>query len=56
MPNMNGIELTKRARSLRPAMKILLASGYPLPALEAQPNNIAEFSLMTKPYRLAELA
>lgn len=56
MPNMNGIELAKRARSLRPAMKILLASGYPLPALKTQHSNIEEFSFMTKPYRLAELA
>lgn len=56
MPNMNGIDLAKRARSLRPAMKILLASGYPLPALKAQHSNIGEFSFMTKPYRLAELA
>lgn len=56
MPNMNGIELAKRARSLRPAMKILLASGYPLPALKAQHSNITEFAFMTKPYRLAELA
>lgn len=56
MPNMNGIELATRARSLRPNMKILLASGYPLPALKAQHRDIGDFSFMTKPYRLAELA
>lgn len=56
MPHMNGIELATRARSLRPDMKILLASGYPLPALKAQHRDISEFSFMTKPYRLADLA
>ncbi|WP_225984930.1 hybrid sensor histidine kinase/response regulator [Noviherbaspirillum aerium] len=56
MPSMTGIELAKRARELRPAMKILLASGYPLPALKAQHSGIDEFSFMNKPYKLAELA
>lgn len=56
MPGMNGIELAKEARRLRPAMKIILASGYPQPALKAQLNEIGEFPFMNKPYRLAELA
>jgi len=56
MPSMNGIELASRARRLRPGMKILLASGHPLPALKAQHHGIEEFAFMTKPYRLAELA
>jgi PAS domain S-box-containing protein len=56
MPHMNGIELAIQARRLRPDMKILLASGYPLPALKAQHSDIGGFSFMTKPYRLADLA
>jgi CheY-like chemotaxis protein len=58
MPQMNGIELATRARSFRPDMKILLASGYPLPALTAQQSqdDIATFSFLSKPYRLADLA
>jgi PAS domain S-box-containing protein len=56
MPSMSGIELAKRARQLRPDMKILLASGYPLPALKAQHSGIDEFAFMNKPYKLAELA
>jgi PAS domain S-box-containing protein len=57
MPNgMSGIDLAQHARKLRPDIKILLASGYPLPALKAQNKNIDEFTLMNKPYRLAELA
>lgn len=56
MPNMNGIELATHARSLRANMKILIASSYPFPALKAQHREIAEFSFMSKPYRLAEIA
>jgi PAS domain S-box-containing protein len=57
MPNgMNGIELAQEAHKLYPDVKILLASGYPLPALKAQHISVGEFSFMNKPYRLAELA
>ncbi|MDB5838651.1 MAG: hybrid sensor histidine kinase/response regulator [Herminiimonas sp.] len=56
MPSMSGIELAKRVRQLRPDIKILLASGYPLPALKAQHSGIDEFAFMNKPYKLAELA
>ncbi|MFC7513420.1 PAS domain S-box protein [Herbaspirillum sp. GCM10030257] len=56
MPSMSGIELAKRARRLRPDMKILLASGYPLPALKAQHNGVDEFAFINKPYKLADLA
>ncbi|MFC7516707.1 PAS domain S-box protein [Herbaspirillum sp. GCM10030257] len=56
MPSMTGIELAKRARELRPTMKILLATGYPLPALKAQHSGADEFTFINKPYKLAELA
>jgi CheY-like chemotaxis protein len=56
MPSMSGIELAKRARQLRPHLKILLASDFPLPALKAQHSGIDEFAFMNKPDKLAELA
>ncbi|WP_194726791.1 hybrid sensor histidine kinase/response regulator [Noviherbaspirillum malthae] len=56
MPGMNGLELAKQARSFRPELKVLLASGYPLPALKAQDKSIEEFGFISKPYRLSELA
>jgi PAS domain S-box-containing protein len=56
MPGMNGLELAKQARSFRPGLKVLLASGYPLPALKAQDKSIEEFGFISKPYRLSELA
>jgi len=57
MPNgMNGVELATYARTHYPDMKIILASGYPLPALKLQHNNLSEFAFVNKPYRLSDLA
>jgi PAS domain S-box-containing protein len=57
MPNgMNGIALAQQARRLYPQVKIVLVSGYPLPALKAQHMSVGEFPFLNKPYRLADLA
>jgi PAS domain S-box-containing protein len=56
MPNgMSGIELARFTRKLCPGVKIILASGYPLPALKAEHGNLADFAFMSKPYRLSDL-
>jgi CheY-like chemotaxis protein len=56
MPGMDGVELGRAARKLRPGIKVVLASGFPAPALrEADKEGIHEFTFVTKPYRLAEL-
>ncbi len=52
---MNGVELSRKARELRPGLKILLASGYPMSALPA--GGLEEgISFISKPYRWTELA
>lgn len=57
MPNgMTGVDLAQRAVKLRPDLKVLLASGYPLPALKAQYAGIDQFPILNKPFKLAELA
>lgn len=57
MPNgMSGIELAKLTRTLYPTIKIMLASGYPLPAIKTEHGDLDDFSFMNKPYRLSELA
>jgi PAS domain S-box-containing protein len=53
---MSGIELAHFTRKLCPEVKVILASGYPLPALKAQHGNLDGFAFMSKPYRLSELA
>jgi PAS domain S-box-containing protein len=56
MPNgMNGVELSQKARSLRPGLKILLASGYPISTLPLEGLG-AGSAFISKPYRWTELA
>jgi len=57
MPNgMNGVELATYTRKHYPEVKVILASGYPLPALKVEHNNLNEFAFVNKPYRLSDLA
>ncbi|HSI42942.1 MAG TPA: PAS domain S-box protein [Methylotenera sp.] len=53
---MNGIQLAREVRQINPDIKIILASGYPLPALKTEHSGIEEFSFLNKPYRLADIA
>jgi PAS domain S-box-containing protein len=52
---MSGIELSREARKLRPDIKVLLASGYPLPALEKSDGSLTEMAFISKPYRWSEV-
>jgi signal transduction histidine kinase len=54
---MDGLELASYTRSHYPDTKIMLASGYPLPALKQRHGaDLNEFAFVHKPYRLADLA
>jgi CheY-like chemotaxis protein len=59
MPHgMNGVEVAREAVRLRPELRVLLASGYPMAAL---PHNgggavLDEFPFLSKPYRSSQLA
>ncbi|MGO4387166.1 PAS domain S-box protein [Microvirga sp. 2YAF29] len=56
MPNgMNGVELSRRAREMRPGIKVLLASGYPMSTLPSHGFDDG-VSFISKPYRWTELA
>jgi PAS domain S-box-containing protein len=59
MPHgMSGVELARAAVRLRPALRVLLASGYPMTALPGATDAAAldEFLFLSKPYRSAQLA
>jgi CheY-like chemotaxis protein len=58
MPDgMDGIELAAYTRAHYPETKIMLASGYPLPALKQRHGKeFNEFAFVNKPYRLSDLA
>lgn len=56
MPDhMNGIDLARAARQCRPDLKVLLTSGY-AGFDNAGEGGVAEFPVLPKPYRRAELA
>jgi len=50
---MNGVELAREARRMRPGLKLLLASGYPMSALSDK--GLTDVSFISKPYRWTEL-
>jgi PAS domain S-box-containing protein len=52
MPGMNGIELANQVRDRFPAMKIVLASGYPPP----EAGKLEEFDFLAKPFSMADVA
>jgi PAS domain S-box-containing protein len=59
MPNgMNGVELAREAVRLRPELRVLLASGYPMAALPHADGGpvLDEFRFLSKPYRSSQLA
>jgi PAS domain S-box-containing protein len=58
MPNgMDGLELAAYTREHYPHTKIMLASGYPLPALKQRHGkDFSDFAFVNKPYRLSDLA
>jgi DNA-binding NtrC family response regulator len=53
---MNGMQLALVARRLRPAMKVLLTSGYAAAALVTQKGFDVTIPLLQKPYRIEEVA
>jgi PAS domain S-box-containing protein len=52
---MSGIDLARFTRKLCPGIKVILVSGYPLPALTAEHGALDEFSFISKPFRWTEL-
>ena len=55
MPGMSGIDLGRQARSLVPGIKVILASGYAVPALKADNAALDDFAFISKPYRIADI-
>jgi CheY-like chemotaxis protein len=56
MPGMNGRELSRRARELRPGLKVLFMSGYSRNAVVHQGRVARDVQLIQKPVSLEELS
>jgi PAS domain S-box-containing protein len=52
---MNGIELGRFALRICPGVRMILASGYPLPALAAEHHDLDRFTFISKPFRWDDL-
>ncbi len=55
MPGLSGVALARQARTLRPALKIILASGYAADTMGDEWSAMEEFSFIAKPYSLAQI-
>ncbi len=53
---MSGWDLAEQARAMRPKLKVLFTSGYPLEALAERGQAVPNGRMLTKPYRIADLA
>ena len=53
--NMNGMQLAAAARRLRPVIKVLLTSGYPVTGLATQHGFDRTIPFLQKPYHIEEL-
>ncbi len=56
MPGMNGPELARRARALRPSIRIVLSSGYAGQDLAAEGTLDEDFDFLPKPYTIEALS
>jgi excisionase family DNA binding protein len=54
MPGMNGVDTFRAIRSLRPALPVLIVTGYPDSDLMAQAFEIGAFTMISKPFDLAQ--
>ena len=52
----SGWELAQRAREIMPTLRVLFTSGYPLETLASRGHIDTKARLLTKPYRVSELA
>jgi DNA-binding response OmpR family regulator len=53
LPRMDGVELAKQARLLRPGLKVLFATGYAQEATQRDATRVGK--VLNKPLRAAEL-
>ena len=53
---MNGVELAKKVRELRPGARIVYSSGFPSDALSQRSGTKVDGPLLNKPYQRGEFA
>ena len=54
-PGMSGLELAHAVRKHYPSVRVILVSGYPSPASEAEHGSVHHFPFLRKPYRTEQV-
>jgi PAS domain S-box-containing protein len=55
MPGIDGVALARLAREIMPNLTVLLASGFASDELLKENSGLADFTLISKPYRMADI-
>lgn len=55
MPKMNGAEVTRAIRSVRPQARILLITAFPSDPLVASALEAGAFAILRKPFEIAKI-
>ena len=55
MPEMDGIELARRAGTLAPSMRVMFITGFAAVALNRNAKSISGAKVLSKPFHLREL-
>ncbi len=55
MPEMDGLELARRAEKLRPGLKIIFITGFAAVAMNARNNPMPGTMVLSKPFHLRQL-
>ncbi|MEL6298638.1 MAG: response regulator [Pseudomonadota bacterium] len=55
MPEMDGIELARRASDLDPALKIMFITGFAAVTLKSDPSALDDARVLSKPFHLKDL-
>ncbi|MEQ8164550.1 MAG: response regulator [Alphaproteobacteria bacterium] len=56
MPGTDGIELARRARPMRPAMRVMFITGFAAMTLKAKSALGGQTTVLSKPFHLKDLA
>lgn len=55
MPGMDGIELSRRATAITPALKVMFITGFAATALGDQTTPSPDMRILSKPFHLSDL-
>lgn len=55
LPGIDGLEVLKQARSVRPSLRALLITGFPTPETQLAANDLGVHAYVTKPFGVHDI-